>query len=698
MEIDTVFVNKIPLFRVQRSDAEWFRVYGATYDKKTRCWFFPAYPPFLEKVLHDIEVVHKEGTFTAKAAEWIAGVGTFEEKKEFVEGYEFKGPYKDSTLEHQKRGLAEILYNHRWVLRWAMGTGKTKVAVDAVDILKARALVLCPVVAIMNWAEETQMHTEGTLSTAQMLGSSAQAKLDVLADQSDVDIFIVSYDVAARYGTPTLYREAAELFEKAKFYPTPKLQKALRRTNNRKLQARLAQEWIRGRKTKEIDEEVRLLVGNDIQWLSDLPIELLIADESHRFKSIRSKRTRAVLKLATLLPRRVWLTGTITLGDPRDMFPQMKALARYIFPENWKTFGQTYTEVSPRNDKIVIGYKNLHVLNRRLREVSSEQELEGLPGIFDQNIKFELSSEQMQAYNTAITDMQIERHNAEPLELHNSAIRITKLLQICSGFLYTPKELDVCDDCETLNDCVINKIHPGTPLCHKKDELKNWGARETLRFPSNPKLKALEELLTDILSEEGNKVIVWAVYEAELDDIQALLRKKKWGHVRVDGKNSGKVHVYKKEFQEEKNCRVYLAQISTGIAITLTAAAYTVYYSRTWELEDWEQSRGRNYRLGQTSRVMVYRLLARGSLERQQLAALDRRKDIAKTLTKDINCLFCDKHEKCFEKGIQPWTKGCILTPAMGRIVTRPGLIKPTQRRGNNGNQTGEEGAPSFTE
>ena len=181
----------------------------------------------------------------------------------------------------------------------------------------------------------------------------------------------------------------------------------------------------------------------------------------------------------------------------------------------------------------------------------------------------------------------------------------------------------------------------------------------------------LSELLTDVLAAEDHKVIVWANFRTELNDIQTLLDKEKIKYVRIDGDNSNHIQKFAKEFQEDKLCRVYLGQIRTGIAVTLTAAKYMIYYSRSWMLDDWLQSRNRNYRIGQTQKTIVYRLIARDTVEEQQLHALDLRQDIAATITQKVDCIVCPKFKRCLQEDIKPWTKKCILDRSVSRSITK---------------------------
>jgi len=281
-------------------------------------------------------------------------------------------------------------------------------------------------------------------------------------------------------------------------------------------------------------------------------------------------------------------------------------------------------------------------------------------------VEFELSPAQRRDYNYVVNNWAIERPDAPDLDIQNGAIRVSKLLQLCSGFVYVPQDTGICDTCGKVGLCVGRRILPGTKGCDLK-HLVDPADRETLRYTPNPKLKTLESLLDGIVP--SSKTLIWAAHTAELDDIEELLRKNKWKYVRVDGSTTGKIKEMEKVFQEDDTCRVYLGQISTGIAITLTAATYTIYYSRSWKPDDRDQSLGRNFRIGQTQKTVVYDICGAKTLEVQQLIALKNKDDVSKLLTEKINCTLCREYQRCVDDGTKPWADKCVLSTGAKRVV-----------------------------
>jgi SNF2 family DNA or RNA helicase len=169
----------------------------------------------------------------------------------------------------------------------------------------------------------------------------------------------------------------------------------------------------------------------------------------------------------------------------------------------------------------------------------------------------------------------------------------------------------------------------------------------------------------------SSKVIIWACLEQELDSLEEMLVKDSWGYVRVDGNTTHRIKEMEENFNTNPDCRVYLAQISTGIAITLNAAKHTIYYSRDWSLENRQQSLFRNFRIGQTKKTVVYDICARGSLEVQQLNALQRKTDVSKLLTDHVDCALCNQYVECLKENITPWTAKCVLSTGVKKQIAR---------------------------
>ena len=667
MEINLSNVKGPAIFTLKSSELGWSRVYGSWYNKKMAQWEFPAYPPFLDYVVSDLSKVYPDITYSDEAEEFKNSVKTREQWEELARN---SFDYATDCYDHQFEGLADVLHNYRWILRYEMGCGKSKIIIDQIRLLGLRALILCPLVGIDNWVRETAIHSGGKLKAIALKGTANQRRkiMQRYLDEN-FDIMVTTYDTARRHGSPALFPAVETMLKKDGVFPRSEIKNIFKKVNDEKEQKNLAQAWLSGVKPRELrDLAEDYVVNAGPQWISDLPYDELVSDESHRIKDITSLRTKACMRLAQSIPRRVHLTGTLSHGDPRDIYPQLKALAKFLLTNNYQHFCQSHIIHSTRNKHTVVGYKNLHILNRVVNRVSSEKKLDDcvdLPERRFETLTFELSPAQKKDYNQIVKSWLIERPDGTTMEMANGAVRVGKLLQLCSGFVYTKKDIEFCDQCPQaqIRHCVNSGISPGTKKCIREDIPE----REAMKYSTNPKLSMLQDKLQDILVD--HKVIIWATLTEELDDIEKCLKKNKWGYVRVDGSTSKNASKLADKFNENPKCKVYLAHISTGIMITLNAAKYMIYYSRSWSLDERNQSAFRNYRIGQKEKTVVWDICAERTLELQQLAALAQKDQVADLMTKKVECTLCRKYQECEVDGVRPWTKDCVLSTRAERVV-----------------------------
>ena len=145
------------------------------------------------------------------------------------------------------------------------------------------------------------------------------------------------------------------------------------------------------------------------------------------------------------------------------------------------------------------------------------------------------------------------------------------------------------------------------------------------------KIQALKDELITLLDDESRKVVIFARFLAEINQIIELLKALKIEHRWITGsvgmEERGQcVH----DFQTDQTVRVFLAQIATaGLGITLTAADTAIFYSMDFSLANHEQAKARIHRIGQKRSVTYMYLLTDGTVDEQIFEALKNKKSIA---------------------------------------------------------------------
>ncbi len=512
--------------------------------------------------------------------------------------------------DHQKEALQYVLKHPRCGVFYDCGLGKTKIIIDLVRHERKKTLILVPVVGLKAWENEVKVHADDLVARA-VMGQSRKAKQQVIENAADVDILVITYESAKRY-----FEELIKYF----------------------------------------------------------PYGIIVADESHNLRGHRTGKTKCAVALASRVHRRLLLSGTPSLGDPQHLFGQLLFLAPYIPAKDHWTFRKRFLQFAKYNKRMVIGYKNLDLLNQKLQRISirrMKDECLDLPPRRIVDIEFEIIGDQKKKYNELVSAACLDLGEGKLYEAEHAAVVLQKLLQILSGFFIVPPE-PVCDGCEFIKECVEQRVKPYSRLCRKeaKEPPKN-----ILRLKGNAKLDVFSDLLDSILVEPRNKVIVWAYFREELNILGEYLKKRGIGYVRVDGSNSSRAQTFADDFNTNPKTRVYLAQISTGTVITLNSAAYTIYFGLSYRLDDYLQSIDRNYRIGQEKKVFVYRLVAKKSVLEFVSRALEAKEDLATTLIKKIDCVLCALSGLCADSNVQPFDHDCIYDKKVKRVITHPGKL-----------------------
>ncbi|HYG23817.1 MAG TPA: DEAD/DEAH box helicase [Verrucomicrobiae bacterium] len=147
---------------------------------------------------------------------------------------------------------------------------------------------------------------------------------------------------------------------------------------------------------------------------------------------------------------------------------------------------------------------------------------------------------------------------------------------------------------------------------------------DKLRTATSAKLEALEDLLEPLM-EEGHKVLVFSQFVGMLDLIRDLVKEKSWHHFYLAGQTENRGDLVR-EFQSHAGGAVFLISLKAGgFGLNLTAASYVVLFDPWWNPAVENQAIDRTHRIGQTSKVMAYRLLIRESIE-EKIRLLQKKK------------------------------------------------------------------------
>ena len=328
---------------------------------------------------------------------------------------------------------------------------------------------------------------------------------------------------------------------------------------------------------------------------------LVAVDESTTIKNVKAKRTKNIIRIGEHAAFRRIMTGSPITQSPMDLYSQCTFLgARHLGHQSFFSFQNRYARIVRRNlgshsFNQVVGYQNLDELSSKLDAFSYrilKKDCLDLPEKVYVKRSVEMNEWQSRAYNQMKDNAVALLEQGEMVTAQNVLTQILRLQQICSGFIKTDE---------------------GT----------------ITNFPTNK----LDEL-TALLEETSGKVIIWAVFVQDLNNISQLLSKV-YGpeSVAVYAGSTGAEDRQKivTDFQDPASpLRFFVGQSRTGgYGLTLTEASTVVYYTNSFDLEVRIQSEDRAHRIGQKNNVTYIDLVTEGTVEEKILKALRNKINIA---------------------------------------------------------------------
>jgi hypothetical protein len=145
------------------------------------------------------------------------------------------------------------------------------------------------------------------------------------------------------------------------------------------------------------------------------------------------------------------------------------------------------------------------------------------------------------------------------------------------------------------------------------------------------KAEALLEQLEPLM-EEGHKVLVFSQFVELLELLKPLLEGRGWPMFYLAGETENRGKLVER-FQTAEGAAVFLISLKAGgFGLNLTAASYVVLFDPWWNPAVENQAIDRTHRIGQTNKVMAYRLLIKNSIE-EKIRELQKQK---KALAEDV--------------------------------------------------------------
>ncbi len=147
------------------------------------------------------------------------------------------------------------------------------------------------------------------------------------------------------------------------------------------------------------------------------------------------------------------------------------------------------------------------------------------------------------------------------------------------------------------------------------------------------KLDRLMDMLS-VLIEDGRKVLLFSQFTSMLNLIEERLKEAGTKWVRISGDTTDRETPVEK-FQAGEVPLFLISLKAGGTGLNLTAADTVILYDPWWNPAVENQAIDRAHRIGQDKPVMVYRLVAAGTIEEKMLQMQARKGDLAKSILTD---------------------------------------------------------------
>lgn len=377
-------------------------------------------------------------------------------------------------------------------------------------------------------------------------------------------------------------------------------------------------------------------VVKDLDFVLALNPDLVLVDEVVSIKNFGTQQTKAVKKLKSRF--RIGLTAEpIENGKAEELYSIMQWIDPSLFG-NWQKFEADYIE---RNGYgMVTGYKNVDEMHSKLmtacinKRKNDPDVAEFMPTVREYNSYVEMDDETRVVYRAIARELLQALYSAGP----RASVDIARAYGEQSDNSNDGSELGpITSRLLALQLLLDSPALLRASARSYNDPLDKRGSKyaaqllEAGRLPSEDflggKLEAALEILEEILEEHpDHKVIVFARFKGVLP---LLADRLPYETVQFHGGLNGQQRAEAIE-KFAKSARVFLSSDAGGAGVDLYMASHLINYDLPLSSGMFKQRNGRHVRASSLFRdVTVDNLIVRGSIEEYQLARLQHKIKVA---------------------------------------------------------------------
>ena len=329
-----------------------------------------------------------------------------------------------------------------------------------------------------------------------------------------------------------------------------------------------------------------------IAHLRGIPWKVGIFDEAHRLKNVASKSSEN-LKMYHI-EHKILATGTPIQNSLDELFALLNFMEPNRFPDA-EQFHFHFGNLKRSEDVVRLQELLRPIMLRRLKEDVEKT----IPVKEETIIEVELTAVQKRLYKAIL------EKNLGFLMKGASGTNVSNLMN-------TMMELRKC--------CIHPYLIKGSEEAILADyQPTSVDDQYNCMISACGKLVLLDKLLKRLF-ENNHKVLIFSQMTKCLDLLEDYLKYRHYPHERIDGTIRGDLRQAAIDRFNEPTSNSFIFLLCTragGVGINLTSADTVVIFDSDWNPQNDLQAQARCHRIGQTKSVKVYRLITRGTYERE---------------------------------------------------------------------------------
>ena len=341
-------------------------------------------------------------------------------------------------------------------------------------------------------------------------------------------------------------------------------------------------------------------------------IDIVIADEGHRLKTVQNKSAQAIQSLNT--PRRVILSGTPIQNDLSEFFSMVNFVNDGLLG-SYRQFVKRYEQPIVKSRQPMASNDALELGQDRSAELAQETSkfiLRRTANILSKYLP--PKTEYVLFCEPTKTQANLYRHIlAAPIfqNAFGSSECALQLINILKKLSNSPSLISsrAAEADDNVNSASVTALLESLP----RSLLQMMGPQ------ASAKIRILDSFLYTLSRRTSEKIVLVSNYTSSLDVLQNLLTSLSLPFLRLDGSTpSSKRQSLVDDFNRSSSTAVFAFLLSAkagGLGLNLVGASRLVLFDVDWNPAVEEQAMARIHRQGQRMPCRIYRFVLKGGLE-----------------------------------------------------------------------------------